>query len=101
MKLVTAIIQSHQLDQVRAALIGAGFNAMTITSVRGSGVHKGTTAMYRGVVYEDEFSDCTKIEFAIASEKVKIAINTVKDSIGAENGVLWVQALEYFIQFNK
>ncbi|QCE35345.1 P-II family nitrogen regulator [Acetobacteraceae bacterium] len=102
MKLLTTIFQAHQLDSVRTALIETGFSAMTVTSVRGAGVHKGTTATYRGAIYKDEFSDCIQIDLAIEAAQVEKAIEVIRTVISSEeDGVLWVRPLERFIHFHK
>lgn len=51
MKKIEAIIQPFKLDDVKAALIDAGIDGMTITEVRGHGRQKGHGEAYRGQEY--------------------------------------------------
>jgi nitrogen regulatory protein P-II 2 len=52
MKMVTAIIQTHKLDEVREALNAIGVNGMTVTEAKGYGRTKGHTEIYRGAEYQ-------------------------------------------------
>jgi nitrogen regulatory protein P-II 2 len=52
MKLVTAILRPHQLDDVRESLSEAGVSGITVTEVKGFGRQKGHTEMYRGAEYK-------------------------------------------------
>lgn len=47
MKLITAIIRSYQLDQVRESLIAAGITRITVSRVSGHGAQK-REEVYRG-----------------------------------------------------
>ena len=47
MKLITAIIKPHKLDEVREALTSAGVQGMTVTEVKGFGRQKGHTEIYQ------------------------------------------------------
>ena len=48
MKLVTAVIQPHKLDDVREALAEIGVKGMTVIEARGFGRQKGHREVYRG-----------------------------------------------------
>ena len=48
MKLITAIIKPFKLDDVRAALSEIGVSGMTVTEVKGFGLQRGHTELYRG-----------------------------------------------------
>ena len=77
MKLVTAIIQPHRLDQVRQALTEIGLNGLTVTEVRGYGRQKGHTEIYRGAEYTIAFLPKLKIEVALPDERVEDAIGAI------------------------
>ncbi|WP_313280587.1 P-II family nitrogen regulator [Timonella senegalensis] len=51
MKLVTAIIAPHRLDDVKSALEAAGVRGMTVSEASGYGRQKGHTEVYRGAEY--------------------------------------------------
>src|ERR1043166_7032128 len=78
MKLVTAIVQPHRLEPVRAALVGIGIDGMTVTEVRGYGRQKGHTEIYRGAEHQISFLPKNKIEVAISDDRVDDAMNTIK-----------------------
>ena len=48
MKLITAIIKPHKLDDVKEALKDAGVPGMTVDEVQGFGRQGGHTEIYRG-----------------------------------------------------
>ena len=52
MKLVTAVIKPHKLEEVRLALEGFGVTGMTVSEVSGYGRQKGHTEVYRGAEYD-------------------------------------------------
>ncbi len=80
MKLVTAIIKPHKLDEVRGALSGIGVQGMTATEVKGFGRQKGHTEIYRGAEYAVEFLPKVKIEVAIKSEMLDQVIEAIEKS---------------------
>ena len=65
MKLITAVIKPHVLDQVKDALIGAGVNGMTVAEVRGFGRQSGHTETYRGAEYTVDFVPKVRIEVVV------------------------------------
>lgn len=48
MKLITAIIQPHRLEEVKKALYEADVNLITVSEVLGHGRQKGVDEYYRG-----------------------------------------------------
>ena len=55
MKLITAIIRPHKLEDVRQAVGDVGVQRVTVTEVRGFGRQRGHTEVYRGAEYVVEF----------------------------------------------
>jgi nitrogen regulatory protein P-II 1 len=53
MKLITAVVKPHKLDDVIKALSDVGVAGMTVTEVRGHGRQRGHTEIYRGAEYEE------------------------------------------------
>ena len=43
MKLVTAVIQPHRLDEVKKAILALGIRGMTVSQVNGHGRQRGHT----------------------------------------------------------
>ena len=77
MKLVTAIIKPHKLDEVKAALQAAGVAGLTVTEVRGYGRQRGHTEIYRGAEYTVEFIPKVKLEVLTADAGVGAVIDAV------------------------
>ena len=51
MRLVTAVIKPHKLDDVKAALEAFGVQGMTVSEASGYGRQRGHTEVYRGAEY--------------------------------------------------
>ncbi|MBA2588219.1 MAG: P-II family nitrogen regulator [Alphaproteobacteria bacterium] len=77
MKLVTAIIQPHRLDNVRQALTSMGIDGMTVTEVRGYGRQRGHTEIYRGAEYTISFMPKLKVEVALPDNRVDDVIAAI------------------------
>jgi nitrogen regulatory protein PII len=79
MKLLTAIIRPHMLDDVRESLIEAGVGGITVTEVKGFGTQKGHTELYRGAEYAVDFIPKIKITLALPPEKVNECLDIIID----------------------
>ena len=77
MKLVTAIIKPHKLDEVKEALRGAGVAGLTVSEVRGYGRQLGHTEIYRGAEYTVEFLPKVKLEILASDSTVAAVIDAV------------------------
>jgi nitrogen regulatory protein P-II 1 len=62
MKLITAVIQPHRLDDVKAALEAAGVRGMTVSETSGYGRQRGHTEVYRGAEYQVDLIPKVRIE---------------------------------------
>jgi nitrogen regulatory protein P-II 1 len=76
-KLVTAIIKPHKLDEVKEALRGAGVAGLTVSEVRGYGRQLGHTEIYRGAEYTVEFLPKVKLEILASDSTVDAVIDVV------------------------
>jgi nitrogen regulatory protein P-II 1 len=76
-KLVTAIIKPHKLDEVKEALRGAGVAGLTVSEVRGYGRQLGHTEIYRGAEYTVEFIPKVKLEILATDGDVDSVIEAV------------------------
>jgi nitrogen regulatory protein P-II 2 len=77
MKLITAIIKPHKLDDVRDALATIGITGMTVTEVRGFGRQKGHTEIYRGAEYVVDFLAKTKVEVAVDDARAETVVEAI------------------------
>jgi nitrogen regulatory protein P-II 1 len=77
MKKIEAIIRPERLEQVKSALEGKGFVAMTVTEVKGRGEQKGITLQFRGRTMEVDLLPKVKIEIVVSDENVDKVIDTI------------------------
>lgn len=101
MKLMTAIIKPHKLDDVREALHQIGISGMTVEEVKGYGRQKGHTELYRGAEYVVEFQPKVKITIGIVDELVEPAIDAICKSAATGkigDGKIFVTALEQSVR---
>jgi nitrogen regulatory protein P-II 1 len=101
MKLVTAVVKPHKLDDVKTALEGVGVQGMTITEVQGFGRQRGHTEVYRGAEYQIDFVPKVKVEVVVedgdamrATEAIQTAARTGK--IG--DGKVWIVPVEHLVR---
>lgn len=62
MKLITAIIKPHKLDDVKAALQAFGVHGMTVSETNGYGRQRGHTEVYRGAEYTVDLVPKVRLE---------------------------------------
>lgn len=77
MKMITAIIQPHKIDDVKDALRKVGVTGMTVSEVRGSGRQKGHKEIFRGGEYTVEFIPKIKLEAVVHEDKVEECIEAL------------------------
>jgi len=101
MKLITAIIRPHKLEDVRKAVGDVGVQGVTVTEVRGFGRQRGHTEVYRGAEYLVEFVPKTKIEIAVddvLAERVIEAITNTARTGKVGDGKIFVFDLEQVVR---
>ena len=77
MKLITAIIRSFKLDEVREALTEVGVSGITVTEVKGFGRQKGHTELYRGAEYVVDFLPKVKVEVVVNTGDVDRCVEAI------------------------
>ncbi len=77
MKKIEAIIRPHKVDDVREALLEAGFRGMTLSEVKGVGRQKGHTEVYRGSEYQVDFLPKVKVELVVAQNRLEAALKII------------------------
>ncbi len=77
MKMITAIIQPHKVEEVKEDLRKAGVTGMTVSEVRGSGRQKGHKEIFRGGEYTVEFIPKIKLEVAVSDDKSEECIEAL------------------------
>jgi len=76
-KLVTAIVKPHKLDEVKEALQELGVQGLTVSEVRGYGRQRGHTEIYRGAEYTVEFVPKVKLEILTDDLQVDDVIDAI------------------------
>jgi len=77
MTLLKAIVRPNKLDAVKDALLGIGATGMTVTEVRGHGLQKGHTAIYRGKEYAVTLLPKLQLEVVLPDHLVDDATQAV------------------------
>ena len=101
MKLITAVIKPHMVQQVSDALHAIGINGITLTEVRGHGRQRGHTEVFRGAEYRVDFLPKMRLEIvtddARASE-VAGAIAAAARSGKIGDGKIWITTVDRVIR---
>jgi nitrogen regulatory protein P-II 2 len=97
MKLITAYIQPHKLNDVKQALLDAGVAKMSVTNAMGCGAQQGYEESYRGVKFEVNLLKKVRIEVGINEDYLDKTIDAIIE--GAQtgqigDGKIFVTALE-------
>ena len=101
MKLVTAIIKPHQLDQVKEALEAYGISGMTVSEASGYGRQRGHSEVYRGAEYTVDFVPKVRVEVLVddidASSVLDVILKTAQTGrIG--DGKIWTVPVEEVVR---
>ncbi len=62
MKLVTAILKPHKLEEVKDALEAFGVKGITVSQASGFGRQRGHTEVYRGAEYKVDLIAKVRVE---------------------------------------
>ena len=101
MKLITAIIKPHMLEEVRESLTEIGIAGLTLSEVKGFGRQKGHVELYRGAEYVVDFLPKCKIELVVSDDMVQKSVDAIirvanTGKIG--DGKVFVTNIERFIR---
>ena len=80
MKLVTAIIKPHMLDEVKTALESFGVEGMTVSEASGFGRQRGHTEVYRGAEYTVDLVPKVRLEVLVDDDDAKDIIDVLVKS---------------------
>jgi nitrogen regulatory protein P-II 1 len=104
MKLVTAIIKPHKVDDVKAALHDLGVQGMTVSEVRGHGRQKGHTEVYRGAEYQVDFVPKVRVEIlcdAVESDRIVQGIVDAARTGKIGDGKVWVVEVDQVVRIRS
>lgn len=101
MKLVTAIVKPHKVDDIKEALAAYGVKGITITESSGYGRQKGKTEVYRGTEYTVDVLPKTRIEVLCEPYDAEDIANVIVGSartgrIG--DGKVWITQVDRVIR---
>ncbi|NJQ04550.1 P-II family nitrogen regulator [Streptomyces lonarensis] len=80
MRLITAVIKPHRLDEVKAALQAFGVHGMTVTEASGYGRQRGHTEVYRGAEYTVDLVPKARLEVLVEDEDSEQLIEVIVKS---------------------
>ena len=101
MKLVTAIIKPHQLDEVKEALEAFGVAGMTISEASGYGRQRGHSEVYRGAEYTVDLLEKVRVETLVADDIAADVVNVIVSSAhsgSAGDGKVWVTSVDEMVR---
>ena len=77
MKLVTAIVKPHRVEEGKEALRDAGVMGLTTSDVEGFGRQRGHTEVYRGAEYQVDFVPKVKVEVVVADDETQGVVDAI------------------------
>ena len=101
MKLVTAIVQPHKVDDLKDALGKIGVLGMTVSDVEGYGRQKGHTEVYRGAEFSVDFIDKSRVEVLVDETDVDEVVEGIVSAARTGkvgDGKVWVTAVETVVR---
>ncbi len=84
MKLVTAIVKPHKLDEVKTALEAFGVHGLTVSEASGYGRQRGHTEVYRGAEYTVDLVPKLRVEVLVDDEDAAGVVDVIVK--GAQTG---------------
>ncbi len=97
MKLITAIIKPHQLDEVKEALEAYGISGMTVSEASGYGRQRGHSEVYRGAEYQVDFVPKVRLEVVVDDHDAGPVVDVILTSAATGrigDGKIWVVPVE-------
>ncbi|WP_413757151.1 P-II family nitrogen regulator [Streptomyces sp. MMBL 11-3] len=101
MKLITAIVKPHRLDEVKTALQEIGVHGLTVTETRGYGRQHGHTEVYRGAEYRVDLVPKVRLEVVVGdadAEAVTEAIVRAARTGKIGDGKVWTVPVETVVR---
>ncbi|MGW1210611.1 P-II family nitrogen regulator [Streptomyces sp. NPDC002499] len=101
MKLITAIVKPHRLDEVKTALRELGVHGLTVTEASGYGRQRGHTEVYRGAEYQVDLVPKVRIEVVVEdadAESVLEAVVKAARTGKIGDGKVWAMPVETVVR---
>ncbi|MEJ5915950.1 P-II family nitrogen regulator [Pseudokineococcus sp. 1T1Z-3] len=93
MKLITAVIKPHKLDDVKSALEAFGVQGMTVSEASGYGRQRGHTEVYRGAEYTVDLVPKNRLEVLVDDVDANDVVSAVVSAASTGrigDGKVWV-----------
>jgi nitrogen regulatory protein P-II 1 len=100
-KLVTAVIKPHKLDEVKAALESFGVQGLTVSEASGYGRQKGHTEVYRGAEYDIALVPKVRLEILLDDADVDAVSEAIVGAAATGrigDGKVWVSPVESVVR---
>ena len=97
MKLVTAIIKPHRLEDVKEALEAFGVDGMTVSEASGHGRQRGHSEVFRGAEYQVDFVPKLRLEVLVEDEDAAQVVDVVVSAARSGkigDGKVWVVTVD-------
>lgn len=96
MKKIHVVIDPHQLDNVRDAVIQVGVEGMTVSEVRTLGATKDRMGCYRGASFALDFAHKVGLEMVVTDGELERVIEAIRRAarLHAGDAVLSVSVVE-------
>jgi nitrogen regulatory protein P-II 1 len=101
MKLITAIIKPHKLEDVKTALQAHGVKGMTVSEASGFGRQKGHTEVYRGAEYTVDLVPKIRLEVLADDAEVQGIIDVIVTSASSGSigdGKVWAVPIDQVVR---
>ena len=101
MKLVTAILKPHKLEEVKDALEAFGVKGITVSQASGFGRQRGHTEVYRGAEYTVDLVPKVRLEVLVDDKDSDAVVDVIvkaasTGSIG--DGKVWTTPVDQVIR---
>ncbi len=97
MKKIEAIIRPEKVNIVKEALEELGYPGMTVTEVKGHGIQKGVTEMWRGRVFKVDLLSKVKMEIVVIDADVDRLVQAIAKEARTGNigdGKIFISSVE-------
>jgi nitrogen regulatory protein P-II 1 len=79
-KLITAVVKPHRLDEIKEALQAFGVHGLTVTEASGYGRQRGHTEVYRGAEYTVDLVPKVRLEVLVSDDDASDIIDVLVKS---------------------
>ena len=101
LKLITAIVKPHKLDDVKDALKAVGVQGLTVHKARGFGRQGGHSETYRGAEYTIDFVPKTRIEIVVDDDSTDSIVEAIRAAAATGkigDGKIWVSDISRLVR---